>query len=135
MLLMVFTINEIKFGIPLEQVEYIAEELGHIQTTTAFGHIRGTTILRDEVVTVYDLASRFAYNISKESTVFIVVSKNKRKFALAVEKIAGIKYWEEYICEEIPSIAQSEHVCIKQVVSFREEIILVLDLDKIDKEI
>lgn len=59
MLLMVFTINAAKFGIPLEQVEYIAEEIGHIETTTASEHIRGTTILRDEVIEVYNLASRF----------------------------------------------------------------------------
>lgn len=134
MLFMVFIMNQIKFGIPLEQIEYIAEELGHVETTTASGHIRGTTILRDEVISVYDLSSRFGYDISKESTSVIVISQNERKLALEVEQIEGIKYWEECICEEIPTIVQRNDICIKEVVSFQGEMLLILDLDKIISE-
>ena len=86
-LLMVFIMNAAKFGIPLEQVEYIAEEIGHIETATATEHIRGTTILRDEVIMVYNLASRFGYDISNESKAVIVISKNGRKLVIEVEKI------------------------------------------------
>lgn len=64
MLLMVFTIKRNKFGIPLEQVEYIAEEIGTVDTTMASEHIRGTAILRGEVISVYDLVSRLGYDSS-----------------------------------------------------------------------
>lgn len=128
---MVFTINGIKFGIPLEQVEYIAKEIGNIETTLASEHIRGTTILRDEVVSVYNLASRFGYDFQSEGTAFIVISKNGKKLAIEVEKIDGIKYWEEYVYEEIPILVQSANICVKQAVSFQGEMILVLDLDKL----
>lgn len=135
MLLMVFTMNATKFGIPLEQVEYIAEEIGHIETTIVSEHIRGTTILRDEVIMVYNLASRFGYDISKEKTSFIVISKKGKKLAIEVERMERIKYWEKCICEEIPIIVQSGHICVKQAVSFQGEMILALDLDKIFEEI
>ena len=135
MLFMVFTMNKTKFGIPLEQVEYIAEEMGRIETTAAYGHIRGTTILRDEVISVYDLSSRFGCDISKEKASVIVISQNERKLALAVERIEGIKYWEECIREKLPIIVQSDNVCIKEVVSFQGEMLLILDLNKIASEL
>ena len=131
MLLMVFTIHAEKFGIPLEQVEYIAKEIGHIETTHESEHIRGTTILRDEVILVYNLASRFGYDTLDENTEYIVISKDGRKLAIEVETIEGIKYWEACTCEEMPVIVQSENICVKQAVAFQGEMILMLDLDKL----
>ena len=87
------------------------------------------------MVRVYNLASRFGYDIPEERTSFIVISKNGRKLAIEVEKIEGIKYWEKCICDEIPIIVQRDHICVKQAVSFQGEIILELDLDKIYEDI
>lgn len=131
MLLMVFTIKDNKFGIPLEKVKYIAEDMGDVDTTTASEHIRGTTILRDEVISVYDLASRFGYGNLIVRKSLIIVSNGERKLAIEVEKIDGIKYWEECICEEMPMLVKNAELCIQYAVSFQEDIILVLDIDKL----
>ena len=131
MLLLVFTINRNKFGIPLDRVAYIAENIGYVDSAAASGHIRGTTILRDEVTLVYDLASRFGYDSSKAEKSVIVVSNEKSKLAIEVEKIDGIKFWEECICEEIPEIVKNTEICVQYAVSFQEELILMLDIDKL----
>ena len=79
MLLMVFTINHIKFGIPLEEVEFISENIGCIETSISSGHILGSAILRDEVTPIYSLISRFGFPTEPIGKIVIVVGVDGKK--------------------------------------------------------
>ena len=135
MLLMVFTINHTKFGIPLEEVEFIAENVGPIETTTSSGHILGSAILRDVVTPIYSLESRFGFLGESIGEKVIVVDVDGKKLGFNVKNINGIKYTEEFIFAEIPPIIEKENLCIKHAICCQQEIILVLDIKKIMDEI
>lgn len=130
MLLMVFTVNHIKFGIPLEEVEFITENIGCIETSFSSGHILGRAVLREEVTLIYSLASRFGFPEETIGNIIIVVGVGAQRVGLNVKEVDGIKYMEEFTFSEIPPIIKKEDLCIKHVIRYRQEIILVLDIKK-----
>lgn len=134
MLLLVFLLNNIKIGIPLEEVAYIADNVYNIDTAMASEHIRGTTILREEVVPIYSLKSRFGYEGQIDGEMVVVVEQEDKKLGLEVGRIEGIKYMEEFVFSEIPPIIEKGELCIKHAISYQGEIILVLDVEKIVAE-
>lgn len=131
MLLMVFTMHDVKFGIPLKEVVCVARDVSYIDTATASGHIRGTTILRDEIIPIYNLESKFGYNTFSQKDSFIVISYKNKKIAIEVEKIDGIKLMEEFVYADIPPLINNSEICLKYAVKFQDEIILVIDIEKI----
>ena len=131
MLLLTFTLNQTKFGIPLEEVEYIVSDVCNVESSMVAKHIRGTAILRDEVVPIYNLISRFEFEEQTIGRMIVVVGSEGKKLGLEVGMIAGMKYMEEFIYADIPPIIQKDKLCIKHAVSYENEIILVLDIAKL----
>ena len=131
---MTFTFKQVKFGIPLEEVEYIAEGVTNIETSMSGKYIRGTAILRDEVIPIYNLRSRFEFDGETRGVTVIVVSYDGRKLGLEVGNVDKMVYIENAISMEMPPIFQKERLCIKCAVQYKEDIILVLDVKKIVSE-
>ena len=135
MLLMTFTLNKAKFGLLLEEVEYIVDNVSNIEASMTGKYIRGTAILRDEVVPIYNLRSRFEFCGKTQGEMVIVVSHEGQKLGLEVGHIDKMVYIENVTPIEIPLILQKERLCIKCAVSYEDEIILVIDVKKIVTEI
>ena len=131
MLLLVFSLKDIKIGIPLEEVEYIVDDVHNVDSAMASKHIRGTAILREEAIPIYSLMSRFGYEDQMAGKMVVVVGYEDKKLGLEVGDIDGIKYMEEFVFAEIPPIIQKEKLCIKHAISYQNQIILVLVLEKL----
>ena len=135
MLLLTFTLNQIKFGIPLEEVEYIVDDGYKVETSVSAKHIRGTAILRGEVVPIYHLSERLAFSANMKYGMLVVVDCAGKRLGLEVESIDGIKYMEEFILAEIPPIIRKDTICLKHAISYQGELILVLDVAKLITEV
>ena len=78
-------INGMDYGISLENVESIEEEMNVVVVPTSPANIRGIIRLHGEILPVFSLASRFGLgNIAVDN--LVVVNVGGMKLALEVEK-------------------------------------------------
>ncbi|MFV8828314.1 chemotaxis protein [Alkalihalobacterium sp. APHAB7] len=128
-----FTIDEGTFGINVLKVREIINPLPIVKVPNSHPNVEGIIRLRDEVITVVDLAKVLGFPPSEDSQKdkFIVAELNQMKVAFHVHNVSRIHRisWEQI--EKPTELSQGLEASTIGVVKMDEQMLLLLDYEKI----
>lgn len=128
-----FTIDEGTFGINVLKVREIINPLPIVKVPNSHPNVEGIIRLRDEVITVVDLAKVLGFPPSEDSEKdkFIVAELNQMKVAFHVHNVSRIHRisWEQI--EKPTELSQGLEASTIGVVKMDEQMLLLLDYEKI----
>ncbi len=128
-----FSIDEGIFGINVLKVREIINPLPIVKVPNSHQYVEGIIRLRDEVITVVDLARVIGFPPSQDSErdKFIVAELNQMKVAFHVHSVSRIHRisWEQI--EKPTELSKGLEASTIGVVKMDEQMILLLDYEKI----
>ncbi|MEB1806786.1 MAG: chemotaxis protein [Bacillaceae bacterium] len=128
-----FTIDEGTFGINVLKVREIINPLPIVKVPNSHPNVEGIIRLRDEVITVVDLAKVLGFPPSEDSEKdkFIVAELNQMKVAFHVHNVSRIHRisWEQI--EKPTELSQGLEASTIGVVKMDDLMLLLLDYEKI----
>lgn len=130
--IVVFGLNKQKYALPIQHVSEIIRMMDITPVPNTDYYCKGIINLRGSIVPVISLNLRLGMEEGEinNDTRIIVVEKNDIKLGLIVDSVYSVaRYSEDEV--EVPESLNSEGQFIKEVVHHGEDIILLLDLDKI----
>ncbi len=133
MQLLTFMLNDIRFGIPVSDVESIETPMRVVGVPEAPAHIRGIMNLHGEVIPVYSLADRFGYGERKIQNI-IVARMEGMKIGLEVERVDEILEVQDRYVTPMPTIMNASQHCFNDVVSYHKELIVMFDVSHLIPE-
>ncbi|WP_078428460.1 chemotaxis protein [Alkalihalobacterium alkalinitrilicum] len=135
--IIVFSIDDGTFGINVLKVREIINPLPVVKVPNSHPHVEGIIRLRDEVITVVDLAGVLGFPLSQDSEKdkFIVAELNQMKVAFHVHTVSRIHRisWEQI--EKPTELSQGLEASTIGVVKMEDQMILLLDYEKIVMDI
>lgn len=129
----VFKNNNEKFALNISQVERIIEFEQPKQIPDSSRYLLGICRYKDNVLPIIDLTTRL-YNLdssrNEDDKVIVVLWKGKT-IGIVVDHILGVNSYEDAEYEETNIDTQTSNEYILGFIKTKEDIIIVLDLDKI----
>lgn len=105
----IFCLGNERYSMDIEYVRAIEENYQIIPLPDAPEHIKGMINLRDEIIPVYSLRSRFQMGERKQEENQLLIAKaGVVQLAFEVDSVVGIKTIEPQLKREIPLIIRSE---------------------------
>ncbi|MBN1484494.1 MAG: chemotaxis protein CheW [Chloroflexia bacterium] len=134
--LIVFTLSEVRFAVPIEQVwrvEPLAEQrLSRVPRSPAF--LEGVVNVRGRVLPVLDLKKRFGLPASAPlpKARLLIVELEEQYVGLIVDTVEDILWFPTARIEEPPAmIAQISGEFVQGVGQGPEELLVILDLHRV----
>ena len=110
MQLLTFMLNNVRFGIPVDDVESIETRMSVVGVPNAPAHIEGIVNLHGDIVPICNLADYFGYPKQDIKNV-IVASMNGMKIGLEVESVREIIDVNEKQVIPMPTIMNANQSC------------------------
>lgn len=131
--IIVFSIEEQKFGLDLELVSSILEYTKPTSIPNAHRSVSGVINVRGEIFVLVDASSLLGGMIEKEESRIILLDVEE-KIGLLVQSTSNvITIKEDYLQSENSLIGSYEESFIKQVINYQGEIIIEIDMDQVIK--
>lgn len=129
-----FKMGSQSFAIDVQQVISIErmQQVTEVPNSKAF--VKGITVIRNETTAVVDLRERLNVEVKEETdeTRIIVVSLDGMQVGLIVDAAKDVKNIdEEEINEAPPIISDVRNQFLNGVVRLNDELVLILDIEKI----
>lgn len=130
----VFVLGEEKYGMDIMDINII-ERTSKVEKAAGLpDNFKGIIRLRGDLIPVYSLRRRFglADIPYDDDTRFVIASSNSKLVAYEVDKVVGIMPLEEEQLLAVPEIAVgNENSFMKNVINHNDQLIIILDPDKI----
>ncbi|MBS1707954.1 MAG: purine-binding chemotaxis protein CheW [Armatimonadetes bacterium] len=128
----VFQLEGDKFGIPIDAVERIMADQKPTRIPRTPAMLLGVFDLRGEAVAAVDLRLRFDFPERPGTANFIVVTSERGRVALRVDKVDGIMALEEGSIEDSPEMLRTkDDDFMSGVAKNGEELIVLLEPDNV----
>lgn len=129
----VFRIGEQKFGIDINKIKGIEKEQVVIPVPNTVDYITGIINLRGDVIPVYSLKRKFnIHNAENKDPQYIITWVKDSVIAFEVDGVDEIHNVDEANIHEVPSIIGSgETGYISKVINSKNDLIIIIDIDKI----
>ena len=127
MQLLTFMLNDIRFGVPVEDVESIENRMDVVGVPNAPAHFEGIIHLHGGIIPILNLAGCFGYP-KQEIRNIIVTNMNGTKIGLEVASVREIIDVNEQQLVPMPSIVNEAPHCFPDVASYNKELIVLLDV-------
>ena len=132
MQLLTFTLCGGDFGIPLKDIELVekrSNEIVKMSATSAY--IKGIATIREHIVPIYSLASRFGYN-AEESGYFVIIDVEGVKLGIEVDRVNAVIDAEEAKVLSVPSLLSGGDNYLNNIVVARQkELIILIDVNSL----
>jgi purine-binding chemotaxis protein CheW len=128
-----FKVGENLFGIPVLEVQEVIRPLAKTEIPLAEERVRGLINLRGQIVTLIGLRELFHFEKgNEENAMNIVVETNDSLFALVVDDVGDVLDVEQKSFEKTPATLDPNlKTFVKGVHKLQDELLVVLDLDKV----
>lgn len=127
-----FMVGNECFAVPLLKVR---EVIGMPEVTAipqAPAHVVGIINLRGQIITIFDLRSRLGSGTKGEQPTVIICEMPFGQMGLIVDMVSSVLSAEsEQIAEVPPGSRAANHDFITNIYSHEEELILMLDVEKV----
>ena len=130
MQLLTFMLNNVRFGIPVDDVESIETRMSVVGVPNAPAHIEGIVNLHGDIVPICNLADYFGYPKQDIKNV-IVASMNGMKIGLEVESVREIIDVNEKQVIPMPTIMNANQSCFNDVASYDKQLIVMFEVSKL----
>ena len=130
MQLLTFMLNNVRFGIPVDDVESIETRMSVVGVPNAPAHIEGIVNLHGDIVPICNLADYFGYPAHDIKNV-IVASMNGMKIGLEVESVREIIDVNEKQVIPMPTIMNANQSCFNDVASYDKQLIVMFEVSKL----
>lgn len=130
MQLLTFRLNDITFGIPVQDVETIHVKKNLVAVPGGSPEFQGIMDLQGDIIAVYSLAKKFGLEEHAMENLVIIHTKGM-KLGIEVEQVNSILEVEQKDIVSMPEIMQDGQTCLHDVVSDKKDLIVLLDVEKI----
>lgn len=137
LLVVLFSLNDVLYGVDVHQVQGILEVTAITKVPNAPSYIKGVTNLRGDVIPVFDLRIKFNlnYDVSEEDEKMMVIGQGERATGIMVDSVLEVLSIAEDSIEIIPDLITGVNPeTVLGVAKHKEEMIVLLDLVKIVTE-
>ncbi|MDD3804115.1 MAG: chemotaxis protein CheW [bacterium] len=124
--IVVFFLENKRYGVEIENINDIYEKMDAVRVPNSDDFIDGIINLRGDVVTLVNLKKRLRIDRSKQEENIIICEMNKDKFGLTVDAIDGIIRLEKNENE-----TQTDSGFIKGFIEKNGKQIIIIDLKRI----
>ena len=131
--LLTFKLQGVKFGISVTQTESVELQVNVTPVPDTPRHIRGIMDYHGEIIPVYSLASRFGMEAQSVNNI-VVVRVGGSKVGFEVETVDSILSPQEDAIIPMPGILNATQDYFNTVIAYRDELITVLDVEKLVTE-
>ena len=129
--LVVFQLAKEEYAFPISQVKEIIRYNGATKLPNTPGYMNGIINLRGKVISVIDLAGKFALLTEKRSDKqALIVETGGQEIGFVVDAVTEVIRLEETAIEAANGIAQSNEF-IKSIGKVDQRLLIILDLDKL----
>lgn len=131
---LIFGLGSEKYATNIKEVERI---LGYIEPTVlpeTPQFVKGVIDYEDSILPIISLSKKFKLGEEKltENTKIIVVKRKENKFGVIVDNVYEVSDIDENKVEKTPDITNSsERKYISGLINFNNQIVILLDLDKV----
>lgn len=132
MQILTFMLNEIKFGIPVGDIQSVETGMECVNIPNSLPQISGIINLHGEIVAVYSLAEQFHYP-KQEIGNIIVVQAGNIKCGLEVETVDSIIDVSDEQIVSLPVIMRNDNTCF-DVTEYDKKLIVLLETAKLIPE-
>ncbi len=131
MQIVLFTLNEVLYGVDVNQVQGVLEVMEITKVPNAPHYIEGVTNLRGDVIPVVDLRKKFGLDYSDEGSdgKMMVIGQGERATGILVDSVMEVLNISNDDVEEVPDVVstvESDHVL--GVAKHKDELVILLDL-------
>jgi purine-binding chemotaxis protein CheW len=131
MQIVLFTLNEVLYGVDVNQVQGVLEVMEITKVPNAPHYIEGVTNLRGDVIPVVDLRKKFGldYNQAESDGKMMVIGQGERATGILVDSVMEVLNISNDDVEEVPDVVStvdSEHVL--GVAKHKDDLVILLDL-------
>lgn len=130
MQLLTFMLNNVAFGIPIDDVESIETRMNIVGIPNSLPDMRGIMNLHGSIVPVYNLAAKFGYEDQKIENI-VVAGMNGMKIGLEVEKVREIMEVDDAHILPMPKLMNASQSCFNDVAAKDRELIVLLDVSQL----
>ena len=124
----VFQLAKEEYGIPIGQVKEIIRYNGATQLPNALGYMSGIINLRGKIISIIDLAGKFAMVDNKCSTrQALIVEASGNEVGLLVDSVTEVIRLDDSAIETANGIAHS-NAFIKAIGKVNNSLIIILNL-------
>lgn len=129
--LVVFQLATEEYAIPISQVKEIIRYNGATKLPSTPGYMDGIINLRGKVVSVIDLAGKFALSVEKSSDKqALIVEAGSQEVGLVVDAVTEVIRLEDNTIEVANGIAQSNEY-IRAIGKVDKRLLIILDLNRL----
>lgn len=133
MQLLTFTLGQVKYGIPIQDVQSIEGKVQIVGIPNVLPYIKGIMNLHGNIVPVYSLAMKFGYPEQQINNV-VVTDVNGMLVGFEVCKVDAILSVEgEHIIPMPEVISEAQHY-MPDVANYQKDLIVMLDVGKLITE-
>jgi purine-binding chemotaxis protein CheW len=134
--LVVFTLNQVEFAVPIEQVWRVEPLAEHPVTWVprAPAFLEGVVNVRGQVIPVLDLKKRFGFAATEQPprARLLIVEMGTERTALIVDAVSDIRWFPTSKVEAPPPmVAQISGVFVQGVGKEDERLLIILDLREV----
>lgn len=130
----VFQLGTEEYAISIAQVKEIINYMGATKLPNTPGYMEGIISLRGKVISIIDLAGKFALLTEKGAAKqALIVETAGQDIGLVVDAVTEVIRLEETVIEEANGIAQANEF-IKSIGKVDTRLLLILDLRKLFPE-
>ena len=132
MQLMTFTLGGIDFGIPLKDLVLVEGRKNEIvEVPAASAYIKGIVTIRDDIVPVYSLASRFEYSEEK-LRYLIIVNVEGMRLGIEADRVNSVVDTEKAEVLPVPPLLSRRDNYLKSIVaSSQKRFIILIDMSSL----
>ncbi len=130
-----FTVGEVDYGAPVEQVREVRDVQAVTPVPGAPSYVEGVTNLRGQIITVMDLRKRLEIDeTGKHGEKIIVIEMGKAAVGVVVDTVTEVTTIAEADIERHIQVTKKLEQYVVGVAKQGEKLIVILDLAKIITE-
>lgn len=133
MQLLTFSLGEVKYGIALECVQSIEQNMKVVSIPNALPYIKGIMNLHGNIIPVYSLTVKFGFTDEKAENI-VVVDKDGMLIGFEVCKVQEILSVPDAHVFNMPVIIKYSQNCFSNVADSNKDLIVMLDIHNLISE-
>lgn len=133
MQLLTFMLGEVKYGIPVSNVQSIEPQSQAVEIPNTMPYIKGILNLHGNVIPIYSLSSKFNYPEQNIQNI-VVTDVDDMQIGFEVCKVEEILDVEENHIIPMPEVISSSQKYISDVADYNKNLIVLLDVSRLISE-
>lgn len=133
MQLLTFMLGEVKYGIPVSNVQSIEPRSQAVEIPNTMPYIKGILNLHGNVIPIYSLSSKFNYPEQNIQNI-VVTDVDDMQIGFEVCKVEEILDVEENHIIPMPEVISSSQKYISDVADYNKNLIVLLDVSRLISE-